>query len=152
MILESISKTEELSYLPGYVKDAIEEIRCFLKEPYVTGRRPLGSGMTLISCEYETKPLTSDSRMEAHQKYIDLMYMVNGEEIIYVKDTDELCHVTRPYDPEIEALLADVDKDSSAIRLTAGRFILLFPQDAHCPSCCETVPCKVRKIIVKIPV
>lgn len=152
MILESAKNVEKISYLSDGIKNALKEITEFLNKPYEVGKNPLGKGMTLIACEYDTKPLNDESKMEAHKQYIDLMYMVEGEEMIYVKDTEALCNITKEYDSSIEALLADVDGDVSAIKLTAGRFIVLYPQDAHCPSCCCKEPCNVRKIIVKVPI
>lgn len=89
---------------------------------------------------------------EAHRKYIDVMYMVEGSEIVYVKPTEKLSRITREYDPDGDALLADTDDDTTAVRLSAGMFLILFPEDAHAPAC-DPLPetnVKVKKIIGKV--
>ena len=99
--------------------------------------------------EYDTNP-TSAAKFEAYRKYVDVMYMVEGCETIYVKNVDKLRSVTDEYNPEIEALLADFEEDSTAVRLEKGDVIILFPQDAHAPGCIADAHCKVKKIIGKV--
>ena len=50
----------------------------------------------------------------------------------------------------IEALLAETDEDATAVRLEAGSFIVLFPQDAHAPACYADGMKHVKKIIGKV--
>ena len=78
------------------------------------------------------------------------MYMVEGEETIYVKPTERLMTVTKPYSAEIDALLGETDVDATPVRLTAGSFIVLFPQDAHTPACHTDGLHRVKKIIGKV--
>ena len=54
--------------------------------------------------------------------------------------------------PAIEALLAELDADTTAVRLQAGCFVILFPQDAHAPACAVDAPKNVKKIIGKVKV
>ena len=116
------------------------------------GERIHGDAMFINDCRYETKPVDADARSEAHRKYIDVMYMIDGEETIYVKPTDRLRKVTQPYDASIEALLANLDGDETAVRLQAGQFIVLFPQDAHCPARSAGEDGPVHKLIGKLAV
>ena len=89
---------------------------------------------------------------EAHRKYIDVMYMVEGSENVYVKPTAKLSEITKGYDPTGDALLAKTDDDTSTVRLEAGMFLILFPDDAHAPAC-DPLPdtgVSVKKIIAKV--
>ena len=88
---------------------------------------------------------------EAHQQFIDVMIMVDGEETIYVKNTDKLSHVYQEYKPEVEALLADFDTDATPVVMKPGYFCVLMPQDAHSPGCDPVSgPCEVKKFIGKV--
>jgi len=111
-----------------------------------------GEAMFINDCRYGTKPVDGGALSEAHRRYIDVMYMVEGEEIILVKPVDALRNVTQPYDAAGDALLAAVDGDETAVRLQAGQFIVLFPQDAHCPARSAGEPRPVRKLIGKLAV
>lgn len=69
----------------------------------------------MIFANYKTHD-KKDAIFEAHKQYIDVMYMVEGEEIIYVKQTENIKNVTKEYDSEIDALLDNLDDDAIPIR------------------------------------
>ena len=108
-----------------------------------------GENIYLILAEYDTHE-KAKGYMEAHRAYIDVMCMISGEETIYVKPEPRLRHVTRSYDAQKDALLAEIDDDCCTIRLQAGDFIILFPEDAHAPGCRTEMPSHVKKIIGKV--
>ena len=43
-----------------------------------------------------------------------------------------------------------MDPDVAAIRLEAGSFVVLFPQDAHAPGCHADEAAPVKKIVGKV--
>jgi len=108
-----------------------------------------GERLFLLHAAYETEPV-EQGQMEAHRRYTDVMLMLEGEEAIYVKPTPELAEIKQEYDPACDALLAKVDADAAKIVLTPGRFVVFFPEDAHCPACCVTEPRQVKKVIAKV--
>ena len=132
------------------VTTALERMTAYTPDNYPGGKVEIdGDKLFLLLNTYETRDPNS-AQFEAHKNYIDVMYMVEGEEIIYVKPTDNLQAITKAYDPAIDALLAKLDSDAIPVRLTAGTFVVLFPQDAHAPACYETAPQTVKKIIGKV--
>jgi YhcH/YjgK/YiaL family protein len=113
------------------------------------GRQPLGSsGCTVIVnvAKLKTKEV---ARLEGHRVFIDIQYMVAGEELIG--------YVPRAHCAEISD---DVANDFQELQGTAefqtlrpGCFAIYFPEDAHQPSIgtgAHTGP--VRKIVIKVPV
>ena len=153
MILDTMDNAGLYAGLSEGLGKALKALADYSQDPYVTGRTEIdGTKLFLLANAYETKPLGESSRMEAHRAYIDVMYMVEGEEMIYVKPTDRLTSVEKEYTPAMEALLALVDDDCTAVRLQKGQFVVLFPEDAHCPSCCVGEPAGVKKIIGKLAV
>lgn len=134
------------------VTTALEKMAAYTPDNYPGGKVEIdGDNLFLLLNTYETRD-PANAQFEAHEKYIDVMYMVEGEEIIYVKPTDCLQEITKPYDQAIDALLAKLDDDAIPVRLTAGTFVILFPQDAHAPACYDTVPQTVKKIIGKVKI
>ena len=116
------------------------------------GRKLYGDRMYINDCRYETQPADDNARLEAHRRYIDVMFMIEGEETILVKPVDRAAYVTQAYDEAGDALLAKLDGDETAVRLTAGQFIVLFPQDAHCPARQVGKSGPVHKLIGKLAV
>lgn len=90
--------------------------------------------------------------LEAHKRYIDVMYVVEGEELFFYKPFSEVSSVSMPYDPEKECALAQIDEDAARIRFSAGHFLVFFPQDGHLAAQLWDKPAKVRKFIAKVAV
>lgn len=150
MILDQIKNASFYKDVLPAITVALEKMASYAPDHYPVGRVNIdGDDLFLLLNDYQTHA-PEEALFEAHQKYIDVMYMVEGEEIIYVKPTETLSAVTQPYDPEKDVLLAKLDCDATPVRLTAGSFIVLFPQDAHAPACFETAPGNVKKIIAKV--
>ena len=150
MIFDTIDNAKSYKGLHARVDRVLEEVQKYTAENYPTERAVLdGENLFLNFANYITHP-KSEALAEAHRQYIDVMYMVEGEELIYVKPTDKLQNITKEYDPSIEALLANLDEDAIPVRLQAGSFVVLFPQDAHSPACCVDAPATVKKIIGKV--
>ena len=97
----------------------------------------------------EAKP---QGQLEAHKKYIDVMYVVEGEERFFYKPIAEVKQITVPYDAEKECQLAEIDADAAQVRFPAGHFLIFFPQDGHLAAQLWDKPCKVRKFIAKVAV
>ena len=132
------------------ILEVLEKGSVYTKDNYPVGRVDIdGDNLFLNLNTYETH-FREEAFSEAHQQYVDVMYMVEGEEIIYVKPTEKLLSVTKPYDSKIDALLAKLDDDAIPVRLCEGSFIVLFPQDSHAPGCCVDTPKSVKKIVAKI--
>lgn len=150
MILDKIENAGTYAGIHPGIDRVLTEAQKITAENYVPGRIELdGDALFMNVCAYNTRPVEG-SQFEAHRQYVDVMYMVEGEETIYVKNTDELTCITKEYDPAIEALLAVLDGDATPVRLTAGHFVILFPQDAHAPSCHTDGEHAVKKIIGKV--
>lgn len=152
MILDTITNASVYEGLHAGINLALKAVAEYTPENYETGRIEIdGDNVFLNRLAYDTSD-PAKAKFEAHRAYIDVMYMVEGEETIYVKPTDQLSNITMDYDPAGDALLADFDTDATAVHLTAGSFIVLMPQDAHAPGCVYGESKAVKKIVGKVRV
>lgn len=150
MIFDKIENAGAYAGIHPGIDRVLAEAQKITAEGYAPGKVVLdGDALFMNVCAYDTHA-AEGALMEAHQQYLDVMYMIEGEETIYVKTTAELTNVTKEYDPSIEALLATLDADATPVRLTKGHFIVLFPQDAHAPACDTEEKHAVKKIIGKV--
>ena len=106
-----------------------------------------GRRVYAIVQEYATLDRTQGS-WEAHRRYIDLQYVVSGEERIGYARVNRL--VPGRYD-EAKDLLP-LSGEGDFLTLGAGDFMLLFPEDAHMPRIAVNTSGIVRKVFVKIAV
>ena len=97
--------------------------------------------------EYNTKPM-DQGRWEAHVKYIDIQYIVSGEEKIGYANVADL--TMGDYNEAKDRYIPQ--GEGSFIKLSAGMFGLCMPEDAHMPNMAVDQPQPVKKIVVKIAV
>jgi len=110
-----------------------------------------GNDLYVNLSEYDTKP-RNDGKYEFHQKYIDVQIILEGQEEIDVSHDTNL-ELTMPYDEKGDAGLCARGPQAAAatLRMTPGRFVVLFPQDLHQPCIAvNDTPSKVRKAVFKI--
>ncbi len=88
---------------------------------------------------------------ESHRDYIDVQFILEGEEIIEVVNTNDLV-VNFPYDKEMDLIKYDDNKNSSLIKLQKGDIAIFYPRDGHMPCVKLTKSVKVVKTVVKVKV
>lgn len=98
---------------------------------------------------YETSP-ASGRQFESHYNYVDLQYMVSGEEIIYHSPLGPLKESV-PYNPEKD-LIFYTGEAAQALIMTPGMFTVLFPQDGHMPCCSHRADAPAKKVVIKLRV
>lgn len=87
------------------------------------------------------------SAWESHRKYIDLHYVISGEEKIGAAPVATAA-VTRPYDAEHD--IANYTADGKYYIATPSEFFLFFPGDAHRPGIKTPGHETDKKLVIKI--
>jgi YhcH/YjgK/YiaL family protein len=100
--------------------------------------------------EYLTKN-EADAKYEAHQKYIDIQYVVSGKELIGVAPISQKMEVLEPYDSNKDVEFLTVSKGENLTALP-DRFFIFFPEDAHRPGLKDGDNSPVRKVVVKVKI
>ena len=120
-----------------------------LRVPPDDGTYPLGDDEDFAGVSsYCTKPLEA-GRFEAHRKYIDIQFMLEGSELIRVSDTSAL-EVTEAYSGEKDVCFLRNAPSAHTLEMHKGSFAIFFPLDAHMPGITLEEPSAVRKIVVKV--
>ena len=99
---------------------------------------------------YTTKAVGDQVELEGHRKYIDLQFLVDGEETIGWTMTEGAA-VNTPYSPDTDAWTGNAAADQlNWVKLRPGWLAILFPEDAHAPQCAAGQPMEVKKVVVKV--
>jgi YhcH/YjgK/YiaL family protein len=110
------------------------------------GRTELdGSSLFVLISEYDTKPKEA-GLWEAHRRYFDIQYLINGEECIGYASL-ELCQAGK-YD-EAKDFQEILRAEGELLTLRPGMFMILGPQDAHMPGLVSARPQRVKKAVIK---
>jgi YhcH/YjgK/YiaL family protein len=107
-----------------------------------------GEELFYVVNEYETKPI-EEGRLEIHRKYLDIQYIVSGEECIGAAPLERLLEET-PYDGHNDLALYHYDPTMSKLHLKQGMFAIFWPNEPHMPGRSIDKIEKVKKIVVKI--
>ncbi|NNJ54898.1 MAG: YhcH/YjgK/YiaL family protein [Bacteroidia bacterium] len=104
-----------------------------------------GKDVFAIVQEYKTKP-QEECIIEAHYKYIDIQFIIQGQESIGVT------HLTNqtPYEVNKENDYAFYKTKTALVPLSAGMFAVFYPSDIHQPCIAVGSPEKVKKVVVKV--
>ena len=148
MIFDTLKNVDNYKGL-GRVYDALK----FLSETDFSkielGRYELdGDNIFYMVQSYDTDPDKTIS--EAHKKYIDIQYMVEGEEIIGVADISEDKELTEAKE---ENDVWCYDCKTEPLVLSTGKYMVLYPNDLHCPGVATNgTALTCRKVVVKVKV
>ncbi len=112
------------------------------------GRYDMTKGMYASVMSGETTPIEEDL-FETHNKYIDLQYMIEGEEFMETADLSTL-ELSIPYDEQND--ISFYKGAGQRLSIRKGMFYILFPNDAHKSRLHVEQPTRYKKVIVKIPV
>ncbi len=150
MIQTTIQNADAYASVHPRFAKALEALRTLAREPFEKGRHEVnGTELFINALEYDTKP-ESQSVMEAHRRYVDIMYLLEGEETIGTCNVDTLREITHPYDETGDALLAALEAPFTRLHMRAGDVAILLPEDAHAPGMDAAGTSHVKKLIAKV--
>ncbi len=99
--------------------------------------------------DYQTK-LPEDAKWEAHRKYIDLQFVIFGEEQMGILPLEKTVQ-PQAYN-ETKDLIFFGHSKGDIYMASKAHFFLFFPSDAHRPGICIQESKEVRKLVIKIAV
>jgi YhcH/YjgK/YiaL family protein len=149
MIFDKIENSAIYENISPLIKKAFEYLKQTDFSRLENGKHLVdGDNLFAIVQEYDTKN-DADAKLEAHRKYIDVQYVVLGEELIGVSPlvAQTPC---KEYDAENDYAL--YDDTCSFVKVNPKQFAVLFPQDLHKPGIKVNSSIKVKKVVMKVRV
>lgn len=86
------------------------------------------------------------AKLEAHRKYIDIQFLIEGNEQIGWKAYNDCKEVSSEFNAEKDFELFS-DPAQTYFTLTPGTFAVFFPGDAHAPMVSDSI---VHKVVIKV--
>jgi YhcH/YjgK/YiaL family protein len=147
MIFDHLNQAHLYQVLGSRFQIAFQYLRRF--DPLTPPGKVILSGEDVYAVVqgYVTSP-AQERAWEAHRRYVDVQYMVTGEELIYHSPLDRL-EVTKAYDGTADYELLR-GPDLQCVHLRAGYFGIFFSQDGHKPGCTMAEPSKISKVVIKV--
>ncbi|TLX76562.1 DUF386 domain-containing protein [Labilibacter sediminis] len=147
MIVDSLENIKHYRHLSERIKKGFEFIEEIDFETIEPGKYNVdGDNIFAIVSEYNTKE-HKDAKPEAHERYLDIQYVVKGEELIgYAPLEDQEVMINYDADKDLVFYKAE----TSLVKLNEGMFAVFFPTDIHAPGMKIEESKPVKKVVVKI--
>ncbi len=111
------------------------------------GKYPIDGDNVFATITEDPSKDFEKTNWESHRKYIDLQYIIAGEEIIGIYPVSKAI-VTKEYDEKKD--LANYAVEGKLAHSVPGTFFLFFPTDAHRPNITPGGNKLVKKLVIKI--
>ena len=141
-------KIDNIETYKGLSEDIYEGLK-FLKNAspdLACGVHEINPRVKAIVSEYETKAV-NENGYEAHRKFIDIQYLLNGEEKNCCLPIEKL-RETKAYKEEVDAAFYKADAPAQELVLGDGYFAIYWPQDGHMPCLNAVGEGNVKKIVL----
>ncbi len=149
MIVNTLNCSAQYEVLHPSFSRAFSFLRQYDFTAVELGRMELdGTALYALVQSYNTEE-ASQKRWEAHEKYIDIQYVVDGTEICGWAPADTLLPDTS-YNQEKDVRFFTDGAPFTPVRLEKGSFAILYPEDIHKPGCAAGLPEAVIKVVVKV--
>lgn len=146
MILTNLNDCSRYEGLHPLFKQLFDYVRTHDLLSMPIGRIEIDGDRLFINNSDPDCVAQEDQRLEVHRRYTDVHILLEGNERIGWAPTEELSHISTPYDEEGDFMFYS-DSAASWVDLTPGQIFIAFPEDAHAPIIGKG---KIRKAIAKL--
>jgi biofilm protein TabA len=152
MVVSDLDHIDHQIASPPGLRKAVAFLRSPVLHQLPDGRVEIdGDRVFALVQRYETE-MTVAPKFEYHRKYIDVQFIVFGEEVIGWAPVARMT-VTSAYDADKDICFGTVAKGNwTPVHLEAGQLAVLWPEDGHAPKLASGVSSPVMKIVVKVAV
>lgn len=141
-----------LKSLPDPIQKAIKYLQETNFSILEKGKHSIqGEDMFAVITEYRTRP-KSELNAESHKKYLDIHFVISGEEIIGVAPKSFENRSIREYSKNDDSTLYNEVKNEVDAPILTRNYAILFPEEIHRPGCDYKGRGNVKKAIVKVSV
>lgn len=125
-----------------FLRNASPDLACGVHE--------INPRVKAIVSEYETK-VVNENGYEAHRKFIDIQYVLNGTEKNCFLPIEMLTE-TKSYKEDMDAAFYTALLSSQELSLGNGYFVIYYPQDGHMPGLSLNKIMRVKKVVIKVEI
>ncbi|MCC6703846.1 MAG: YhcH/YjgK/YiaL family protein [Thermomicrobiales bacterium] len=153
MIVANLENLKDQVVLTPNMETAINFLLEQGQAAHPAGRLVVDGDNVFVEVQAYDTIAEGEPTFEGHVSYIDIQYVVEGEEIIGWANIDDV-NVTTPYDAaKGDFWLGNVPADRvTNVRLKGGQLAVLYPTDGHAPRRAAGASAPIRKLVVKVAI
>ena len=148
MIYSSIRALDAQCTWPEAFRKAFVFLKNSDLEHMEVGRYEIDGDDVFAMIQKQITAASEQKKAESHFKYIDIQYLISGEEKQGFAPLTE--GMEREEHPERDVTFYPEVSDENYICLKPGDFAVYFTNDVHRPNCAVEEGMEIKKVIVKI--
>ncbi|NHN31828.1 YhcH/YjgK/YiaL family protein [Paenibacillus agricola] len=151
MIFSDLATWEsEKSQYPQAINKGLEYIRSTDFSTMAAGKYEIESDLMVAMVQEPTTKSWDQQRPESHQTYIDIQYLIEGEEVIRVATLTAEAVVSEEAFASRDVAFYEKTAAESSLQLYPGAFTVFYPSDIHRPCCSVKQDQAIKKVVIKI--
>ena len=150
MIFDRLSNSKQYEKLNEKFKIGFDFLKNNNLKEMKDGRYDIAEGVFANVQSLVTKNKTV-KKWEAHKDYIDIQYVIKGQECMGYGILEDFKKVVIPYDKEKDIEFLDGEK-FNYIDVNENDFVIFYPNDVHAPMLSVKEDVEIKKVIVKIKI
>ena len=146
MILDTIENYKLYNPINERIAKGFDFLRTTDLDSLPSGKHDIeGDTIFALVQEYNTKP-SDECKLESHKKFIDIQYMIRGEEMMGVttQNNQKIIEVNEEKDYTF------YEGTTSLVLVSKGMFTIFFPDDLHQPCVQTETISEVKKVVIKV--
>lgn len=146
MILDTVENYQLYNSINERIAKGFDFLRTTDLDSLPSGKHDIeGDTIFALVQEYQTKPL-NECKLESHKKYIDIQYVIRGEEMMGVttQNNQKIIEVNEEKDYTF------YEGNTSLVLVSKGMFTIFFPDDLHQPCVQTESAAEVKKVVIKV--
>ncbi|MFC4098109.1 YhcH/YjgK/YiaL family protein [Paenibacillus xanthanilyticus] len=115
------------------LEESLAALRSLAADDWPEGKTVIDGDRLYATIMKAAGRLPDELPAEAHERYIDVHLLLEGEETIGWSPRREPLSLVKPYDEEADYLLAAPAPDEVMLKLSPGMFAVFYPWELHRP-------------------
>ena len=149
MIFGKLSDAHKYFALSENIKKGFEFLINTDLKNISTGRHEIQGDEIFANVEILTTKPQTEAKWEAHRKYIDIQYVITGEEKMGYGVIDDFKKTVVPYN-EVKDITFLEGENYNFVNVKENNFVIFFNSDVHAPMLSVKDNQEIKKVIVKI--
>ncbi len=132
MILDTLANSARYAQIHEGFARAFEFLKTTDLASLAPGKHAIDGDRLYVSIDHKDGRGEEGARLEAHRRYIDIQYTIDGDERMGWMPIDRCQQPDAPFD-ETKDVVLFADRPTTWVAVPPGSFTIFFPHDAHAP-------------------
>ena len=150
MIIDTFENAARYYMLHPALEMVLDYLESVTPDDFSEGKMEISGDDVFVNGMHQSTKAEDEAVWEAHEKYIDIHYLVEGTERIRYAEEDKM-EADEPYNENKDCTLYK-GNDGFDVNLPEGGFVIFFPGEIHKALVADGPASKVKKLVGKIRV